>query len=73
MRIVIVGAGFTGIQLAKLLINEKNNVVLIDNDEEIMRHAANRLDCAVMVADGNNIETLEEAGIAKADALVCLT
>ena len=50
MRIVIVGAGFTGIQLAKLLINEKNNVVLIDNDEEIMRHAANRLDCAVMVA-----------------------
>ncbi|MCI7115843.1 MAG: NAD-binding protein, partial [Treponema porcinum] len=33
MRIVIVGAGFTGIQLAKLLINEKNNVVLIDNDE----------------------------------------
>ncbi|MCI7080669.1 NAD-binding protein, partial [Treponema porcinum] len=44
MRIVIVGAGFTGIQLAKLLINEKNNVVLIDNDEEIMRHAANRLD-----------------------------
>ena len=73
MRIVIVGAGFTGIQLAKLLINEKNNVVLIDNDEEIMRHAANRRDCAVMVADGNNIETLEEAGIAKADALVCLT
>ena len=73
MRIVIVGAGFTGIQLAKLLINEKNNVVVIDNDEEQMRHVSNRLDCSVMIADGNSLETLEEAGIAKADALVCLT
>lgn len=73
MRIVIVGAGFTGIQLAKLLINEKNNVVVIDNDDEQMRHISNRLDCSVLVADGNNLETLEKAGIAKADALVCVT
>ena len=73
MRIVIVGAGFTGIQLAKLLINEKNNVTIIDNDEEQMRHVSNRLDCSVLIADGNNLETLEKAGIAKADALVCLT
>lgn len=73
MKIVIVGAGFTGIQLAKLLINEKNQVVLIDNNEEILRHAENLLDCTVMCADGNNIDTLEDAGIAKADALVCLT
>ena len=73
MRIVIVGAGFTGIQLAKSLINEKNNVVVIDNDEERMRHISNRLDCSVLVADGNNRETLEKAGIAKADAMVCVT
>ena len=73
MRIVIVGAGFTGIQLAKILINEKNNVVVIDNDEERMRHISNRLDCSVLVADGNNLETLEKAGIAKADAMVCVT
>ena len=45
MKIVIIGAGFTGIQLAKLLINEKNEVVIIDNNEEVMRHAANFLDC----------------------------
>ena len=35
MKIVIVGAGFTGIQLAKRLINGKNDVVLIDNDDEV--------------------------------------
>lgn len=70
---MIVGAGFTGIQLAKRLVNGKNDVVLIDNDENTVRHASNRLDCNVIQADGNNLETLEEAGIEKADALVCVT
>ena len=73
MKIVIVGAGFTGVQLARRLINEKNEVTLIDNDEETVRHAANSLDCTVIPADGNSLETLEDAGISKADALVCVT
>ena len=73
MKIVIVGAGFTGVQLAKLLINEKNEVAIVDNDEHTIRHAQNILDCTVVCADGNNLETLEEVGIAKADALVCVT
>ena len=73
MKIVIVGAGFTGVQLAKLLISEKNQVALIDNNEVTTRHASNQLDCTVMCADGNNLETLEEVGIAKADALICVT
>ena len=73
MDIVIIGAGFTGVQLAKRLISEKNEVVLIDNDEETVRHASNSLDCSVIHADGNSLETLEDAGIAKADALVCVT
>lgn len=73
MKIVIVGAGFTGIQLAKLLVNEKNQVTVIENDETVARHVANQLDGTVVVADGNNLEVLEEAGIAKADALVCVT
>lgn len=73
MKIVVVGAGFTGVQLAKLLIDEKNTVTLIDNNEDTVRHAENRLDCTVVYADGNSLETLENVGIAKADALVCVT
>ena len=73
MKIVIVGAGFTGTQLAKRLINGKNDVVLIDNDDETVRHMSNRLDCDVILEDGNNLSTLEDAGIEKADALVCVT
>ncbi len=73
MRIFIIGAGFTGTQLARTLVAEKNSVVLIDNDPERVRHAGDQLDCTVIEADGNNLETLEKAGIASADVLVTLT
>ncbi|MCQ2592630.1 MAG: NAD-binding protein [Treponema sp.] len=73
MKIVIVGAGFTGVQLAKLLISEKNQVAIIDNNDDTVRHASNLLDCTVLCDDGNSLETLESVGIAKADALVCVT
>ena len=73
MKIIIVGAGLTGTELAKKLISEKHDVVIIDNDEDTARHVSNRLDCMVIHSDGNSLETLEEAGIAKADALILLT
>lgn len=73
MKVIIVGAGFTGTQLAKRLISEQQDVVLIDKNEEIVRHASNRLDCMLIQANGNNLSVLEEAGINKADFLVALT
>lgn len=73
MKIVIIGAGFTGIQLAKRLINGKNDVVIIDNDKNAIENAESRLDCGAILADGNNLSTLENAGIADSDALVCVT
>ena len=73
MTIFIIGAGFTGMQLAKKLVLEHNKVVLIDNDAERVRNASDALDCTVLEADGNSIDVLEQAGIASADAFVALT
>lgn len=73
MKIIIVGAGFTGVQLAKRLIAERNDVVLIDRDEDIVSQVANRLDCMVLSEKGNSLKMLKEAGIADADALVAVT
>ena len=73
MRILIVGAGMVGTQLARHLIHEKHDVSLIEPNEERARHASNRLDCLVIHDEGNSLSALEEAGIAKADALVCVT
>ena len=74
MKIVIVGASYTGIQLARSLADEKSDVVLIDNSPEKVRLARNKIDCTVIQAAGNDLHVLErDAGISSADALVMLT
>jgi trk system potassium uptake protein TrkA len=73
MRIIIVGAGDVGTRLARHLIGGKNDVSLIESNEERARHASNRLDCMVLHDEGNSLKALEEAGAARADALVCVT
>jgi trk system potassium uptake protein TrkA len=73
MRIVIVGAGSVGTQLARHLIQEKHDVSLIEANAERARHASNHMDCLVLQDSGNSLYALEEAGIARADALICVT
>lgn len=73
MNIMIIGAGFTGIQLAKRLLNEKNTVTIIDNNEETIENVKSQLDCDAFAVDGNNLENLELHGIEKQDALVTVT
>lgn len=73
MNIVIVGAGITGSELARRLISRKHDVTLIERDEETARHAANRLDCMVIHAAGNDTQILIDANIYKADALIAVT
>lgn len=73
MKVIIVGAGQVGTALARQLERDRNEVSLIESDEERARHASNRLDCMVIHDEGNSMAALKEAGIAKADALVCVT
>ena len=74
MKVIIVGASYTGIQLAKTLADEKSDVVLIDNSSEKVRLARNKIDCTVIQAAGNDLHVLErDADVSSADALVMLT
>ncbi|MDR1971258.1 MAG: NAD-binding protein [Treponema sp.] len=73
MRVVVVGAGRVGFSLCRHLVQENHEVSLIEIDEERARHASNRLDCLVIHDQGNSIQGLEEGGIDRADALVCVT
>lgn len=72
-KVIIVGAGFTGIQLARTLIADGIDVSLIDSDEERVRLSRNLLDCEVIEAEGTRPDVLEDAGVASASALVALT
>ena len=73
MKAIIIGAGFTGVQLARTLIAQGNGVTLVDNDAERVQNARDQLDCAVVEADGNNLTALQDAGIASVDVMVALT
>lgn len=73
MKIIVVGAGFTGVQLARSLADSGAEVVLVENDPDKARLAREQVDCAVVEADGNSPATLAEAGLAEAGALVALT
>ena len=73
MKVIVVGAGFTGVQLARSLADSGAEVVLVENDPDKARVAREQVDCAVLEADGNSPATLAEAGIAEAGALVALT
>jgi trk system potassium uptake protein TrkA len=73
MKVVIVGAGLTGAQLAQYLIQEKHDVSVIESDEDRARYVSNRLDCLVKHDAGNSLKALEDVGVARADALVCVT
>ncbi|GMO25315.1 MAG: Trk system potassium transporter TrkA [Termitinemataceae bacterium] len=73
MLVVIVGGGLVGTRLAQHLTQDKHDVSLLEANAERARHISNRLDCLVIHDEGNSMRALEEAGIKKADALVCVT
>ena len=73
MYVIIVGGGNLGEGLAKVLIAEKQDVVIVENDEERANELADALDALVIKGDGTDVEKLGDAGIEKADALVAIT
>lgn len=70
---VIVGAGAVGLEVARQLIVEKRDVVMIERDVERARYASNNLDCMVINDESTNLETLRRAGVKRADYFISLT
>ncbi len=73
MLIVITGAGSVGFKLAKHLIADNKDVVLIEKDEERARNVAAQLDCLVIHGSASSISVLLRANIMKADFFISVT
>ncbi len=73
MQIVILGAGVVGFQIAKNLISEGKDVVLIEKNPTRAKFVSNHLDCIVLNEEGTNIPTLRRAGLSKADFFISVT
>lgn len=73
MKIVILGAGQVGSSLAENLASEKNDIVVIDTDENKLKALQNRLDIGCVQGYGSRPNVLEEAGTADADMIIAVT
>ena len=73
MHIVIVGGGKVGRYLASSLIERKNTITVIERNRSHCQHLANMVDAEVILGDGTQPQTLQEAGIEHADCLVAVT
>jgi trk system potassium uptake protein TrkA len=73
MRVVIVGAGEVGYQIAKVLSGEDIEVIVIDKAKEKLGRITSESDVAVVVGEGGVPSVLEEAGAKKADILLAVT
>ncbi|WP_435333703.1 potassium channel family protein [Haloarchaeobius sp. TZWWS8] len=72
MRFVIIGAGRVGLRTARVLREEGHEVTLVETDERKVKRARDQ-EFTVVQGDGSHEETLEEAGVADADAIAALT
>lgn len=73
MRIVIIGAGEVGYQLAQRLSEEGQDVVIIEADPERAEQVAAQLDVLTITGNGASLPVLEEAGVRDARLLLAVT
>ena len=75
-RVLIVGGGTIGLELAKRLERDhaQVRVKLIDKDRAVAEHAAEELDkTTVLHGDALNFELLEEAGVGHVETMVAVS
>jgi trk system potassium uptake protein TrkA len=73
MKIIIMGCGRVGAQLASLLDKEGHQVTAIDIDAYSFRRLPPDFSGTALIANGVNQEALKKAGIEEADAFVAVT
>ena len=73
MKVVIMGCGRLGAQLAGLLDGNGHQVTILDIDDYSFRRLPPNFGGTALVGDGTDEESLKKAGIEEADAFVAVT
>jgi len=73
MKIVIMGCGRVGAQLASLLDAEGHQVTVLDTDSYSFRRLSPDFHGTALLGNGTEEETLQKANIEEADAFVAVT
>lgn len=73
MKIVIAGAGEVGRYLAKMLIKEDHDLVLIDKDDDLIKEVDNSYDLMTVSGFCTSFFTLKEAKVHNCDLYISVT
>ncbi len=73
MRIVIIGAGKTGLTVAKFLSRNENSITIIDQDQKLLSKITEKLDVRTISGSATDPDILEQAQIQDCDVLIAVT
>jgi trk system potassium uptake protein TrkA len=73
MKIIIIGAGEVGFNIAQRLSEENHDVVVIEKDPNKIKHIQNVIDVQALLGSGTSPLILQEAGIKESDIIVAAT
>lgn len=70
MKIIIAGAGAVGTHLAKLLSGERQDIILMDENEERLARMDSNFDLMTVCASPTSISALKDVGVSGADLFI---
>lgn len=73
MKIIIAGAGEVGTHLAKLLSQENQNIILMDENPDNLSKVSNNFDLMTVEASPTSINSQREIGVRDADLFIAVT
>lgn len=73
MKIVLVGAGRMGQEIARRLAEEGHDITVIDTDTDCLEEISTGVDAMVLYGNGADYTVLTEDGVGEADLLIAVT
>jgi trk system potassium uptake protein TrkA len=73
MKVIICGAGQVGWQIARHLSGERNDVTVVDNNDDLVRRATDTLDVKGITGFASYPDILDRAGARDADMIIAAT
>lgn len=73
MRTIIIGGGKVGSAIAKQLVIEGHDIVVVDIRKDVTDHIADNMDVMTLCGNGAAPDVLREAGVEEADIVIACT
>jgi trk system potassium uptake protein TrkA len=73
MYVVLVGGGAVGEQVARRLVEEGHEILLVEKERERHHQLVEAFGAATILGDGCEVRVMEEAGVGRADVVAAIT